>query len=55
MQADGKTAVVRGIYHFLWDLQFSSEAATAATDDAIGRSTGEAEVGRHILYYVATS
>jgi ATP-binding cassette subfamily B (MDR/TAP) protein 1 len=33
-QADGKTAVVKGIYRFLWELQFSSDAGASTTDES---------------------
>merc|ERR1711907_817491 len=32
-QADGKTAVVKGIYRFLWELQFVSDQEAARFED----------------------
>lgn len=33
MQADGKSAVVKGIYRHLWELQFLSDAGNGQNDD----------------------
>jgi len=39
MQADGKEAVVEGIYRYLWELQFERDPETASSDQATTKLT----------------